>query len=223
MPPNQCTPWSRCASRGFTILELLVIILLIALIAGLVLPSLAKTRRKAVAQESLNYGRSIGVAFQKYADHHDGALVPISLPKPGLLEKVNWIELLGDYGDYSPKAGHMQFEIGYNRQLRQLRGIGSILNPSMTVAFGDAGEIQNPGEANPDKWREAPYKSKHKKTLVFETPEGEDWKTSPNRMVNRHLGRASVIFADGHAVLVPVSAVGFQYKIGHSRALWDNK
>jgi hypothetical protein len=24
-------------------------------------------------------------------------------------------------------------------------------------------------------------------------------------------------------VLVPVSVVGFQYEIGHSRALWDNK
>ena len=223
MSPNQCNPWSRSALRGFTLLELFVIILLIGLIVGLVLPSLAKTRQKAVAQESLNYGRSIGVAFQKYADHHDGALVPISLPKLGQPEKVNWIELLEGYGNYSPQTGHMQFEIGYNRQLSKLQDIGSIRNPSMTVAFGDAGEIQNPSESNPDKWRESPRKSKHKKTLVFETPEGENWKTSSNRMVNRHLGRASVIFADGHAVLVPVSAVGFQYKIGHSRALWDNK
>ena len=97
MSPNQCTPWSRSALRGFTLLELFVIILLIGLIVGLVLPSLAKTRQKAVAQESLNYGRSIGVAFQKYADHHDGALVPISLPKLGQPENVNWIELLEGY------------------------------------------------------------------------------------------------------------------------------
>ena len=223
MSPSQCTTWGRFASRGFTLLELLIIILLIGLIAGLVLPSLAKTRQKAVAQESLNYGRSIGVAFQKYADHHDGALVPISLPNLGQPEKVNWIELLEGYGNYSPQTGHMQFEIGYNRQLSKLQDIGSIRNPSMTVAFGDAGEIENPGEANPDKWREVLRKPKNKRTLVFETPGGKDWKTSSNRMVNRHLGRASVIFADGHAVLVPVSAVGFQYQAGHSRALWDNK
>ena len=49
-----------------------MIIVLIGLIVGLVLPSLVKTRKKTSAQASLNYGRSIGAAFQKYADHHDG-------------------------------------------------------------------------------------------------------------------------------------------------------
>ena len=204
-------------------MELLVIVLLIGLITALVLPSLAKTRQKAFARASLDYGRSIGVAFQKYADHHDGALVPISQPKPGEAEKVSWTELLGDYRDASVEAQNRQFAIGYNHQLSQLRSFGSILNPAMTVAFGDAGEIENPGEPNPDKWREAPRKSKHDRALVFETPGGKDWKTSSNRMVNRHFGRASVVFADGRVVLVPVGAVGFQYKSGHSRALWDNK
>jgi len=222
MSPNQCTPWSRCALRGFTLLELLVIILLIGLIAGLVLPSLAKTRQKAVAQESLNYGRSIGEAFHKYAKDNGGSLVPVSLPQLGLREKVDWTELLGEYGDYS-HTHQVRFGIGYNHQLSQLRSMDSIRNPTMTVAFGDAGEIENPGEANPDKWREVLRKPKNKKTLVFETPGDKNWKASSNRMVNRHLGRASVVFADGHAVLVPVSAVGFQYETGHSRALWDNK
>ncbi len=223
MSPNPCAPRHRCVPHGFTLLELLVILVLIGLIVGLVLPSLAKTRKKAIAQESLNYGRSIGAAFQEYADQHDGALVPISQPKAGKAENVGWTELLGDYEGVSAKARGRRFEIGYNHQLSQLRSIGSILNPAMTVAFGDTGEIENPGEANPDKWREVLRKPKNKRTLVFETPGGKDWKTSSNRMVNRHLGRASVIFADGHAVLVPVSAVGFQYQAGHSRALWDNK
>ena len=223
MSPNPCTPCHRCVPRGFTLLELLVIVLLIGLITALVLPALEKTRQKAVARESLNYGRSIGVAFQKYADHHDGALVPISLPKPGETETVNWIKLLDDCGDYSLRARHMQFEIGYNRHLSRLRNLSSICNPAMTVAFGDAGEIENPSESNPDKWREAPRKSKHNKALVFETPDDKNWKTSRKRMLNRHLGRSSVIFADGGAVLVPVSVVGFQYQVGHPRALWDNK
>ena len=223
MSPNQCTLRGRRASCGFTLLELLVIVLLIGLIAGLVLPSLAKARQKAAAQESLEYGRSIGEAFQEYANKHDGALVPVSAPKPGGPGEVPWIELLKADGDYSPKAGAMQFWIGYNRRLSQLRDMGSICNPAMTVAFGDTGEIENPGETNPDNWRESPRKPKNKKVLVFETPGGKDWVTSPNRMVNRHRGRASVVFADGRSVLMPVSVIGFQYKAGHSRALWDNK
>ena len=161
MSPNPCAPCHRCVPRGFTLLELLVILVLIGLIVGLVLPSLAKTRKKAIAQESLNYGRSLGVAFQKYADQHDGALVPISQLKPGKAENVGWTELLGDYEDVSAKARRRRFEIGYNHQLSELRSFGSILNPAMTVAFGDAGEIENPGEANPDKWREVLRKPKN--------------------------------------------------------------
>jgi prepilin-type processing-associated H-X9-DG protein len=202
---------------------LLVIVLLIVLIGSLVLPSLAKARQKAAAQESLEYGRSIGTAFQEYATKHDGALVPVSAPKPGDSEEMPWTELLRAHGDYSPRARVMQFGIGYNRRLSQLRDMGSICNPTMTVAFGDTGEIENPGETNPDNWRESPRKLKNKKALVFETPGAKEWETSPSRMINRHRGRASVVFADGRALLMPVSAVGFQYKAGHSRALWDNK
>ena len=222
MSPNQCTSWSCCASRGFTLVELLVIILLIGLIAGLVLPSLAKTRQKAAAQQSLNYGRSIGEAFHNYAKDNAGSLVPVNLSQLGRREKVDWTELLSEYGDYS-RVHQVRFGIGYNHQLSQLLSMDSICNPTMTVAFGDTGEIENPGEANPDKWREVLRKLKNKRALVFETPGGKGWKTSSNRMVNRHRGRSSVIFADGRAVLLPVSAIGFQYESGHSHALWDNK
>ena len=223
MSPNPCTRRRRRSPRGFTLLELLVIVLLISLISSLILPALAKARQKAVAQESLDYGRSIAVAFQNYAKENDGALVPVSLPKPGETEKANWVKLLDECGDSSLKARRKRFEIGYNRRLSRLRNLSSINKPSMTVAFGDAGEIENPGEPNPDRWREAPRKSKHTKALVFETPDDKNWKTSRKRMLNRHLGRSSVIFADGGAVLVPGSMVGFQYQAGHSRALWDNK
>ena len=223
MSPNPCTRRRHRSPRGFTLLELLVIVLLIGLISSLILPALAKARQKAIARESLDYGRSIAVAFQNYAKENDGALVPVSLPKPGETEKANWVKLLDECGDSSLKARRKRFEIGYNRRLSRLRNLSSINKPSMTVAFGDTGEIENPDETNPDKWREAPRKSKHDKALVFETPDDKNWKTSRKRMLNRHLGRSSVIFADGGAVLVPVSVVGFQYQAGHPRALWDNK
>jgi len=223
MSPNPCTRRRHRSLRGFTLLELLVIVLLIGLISSLILPALAKARQKAVARESLDYGRSIAVAFQNYAKENNGALVPVSLPEPGEAEKPNWVKLLDECGDSSLKARRKRFEIGYSRRLSRLRNLSSINKPSMTVAFGDTGEIENPDETNPDKWREAPSKSKRVKALVFETPDDKNWKTSRKRMLNRHLGRSSVIFADGGAVLVPVSVVGFQHKAGHPRALWDNK
>ena len=58
---------------------------------------------------------------------------------------------------------------------------------------------------------------------VFEVPSSANWKSQPLRMVNRHLGRASAVFADGHAETLPVGAIGFQYEAGHERALWDHQ
>ena len=225
MSPNQCTLRSRCASCGFTLLELLVVVLLIVLIGSLVLPSLVKARQKADAQKSLEIGRSIGVAFNDYSNKHDGALVPVNSSGSGDSEnkKRDWLKILGAHGDYSLKARAMKSPFGYNRGLSQIRNMGSICNPAKTVAFGDTGKIDNPGETNPDNWKELHRKPKTTKALIFSTPDFKGWESSSFRMVNRHRGRASAVFVDGSVMLMPVSAVGFQYKSGHSRALWDNK
>jgi len=237
MSPCLCALYSRRFARGFTLVELAIIVVMIGVIAGLILPALAKARQnaqKATAVQCVDNGRSIGAAFQKYAQDHDGALVPATRPKLGQKEEENWTELLNGYvknddvwhcpGCRSGKHGH--FGVGYNRHLSKLGKMAAIRLPDETVAFGDTGEIANPEEPNPDRWREVLHTSSdkpRKPALIFETPSNADWKTRPNRMVNRHLGRASVIFADGHVELKRVRAVGFEFKAGDERALWDNQ
>jgi prepilin-type N-terminal cleavage/methylation domain-containing protein/prepilin-type processing-associated H-X9-DG protein len=62
------------AHRGFTLVELLVVIALIGLLAALLLPALNRARTRAVAIGCLNNVRQLVFAWTLYADDHNGRL-----------------------------------------------------------------------------------------------------------------------------------------------------
>lgn len=227
------------ACYGFTIVELAVVLVVVGLLAGLIIPSLIKARHQASALKCLDNCRALGEAFIQYSQNNDGRLVPFSQPRPSAPDKNNssellWTELLGKHSvDHQPWycpecSSGTHGGLAYNRLLAS-RGItlGEVLKPAQTVVVGDAGPVSNPNETNPDLWREnVSIKMPVATRARFEVPGAASWqpvKQSSVRMLNRHRGRASAIFADGRAQRLPVSQVGFQYEAGDDRALWDNQ
>ncbi|MBA4148312.1 MAG: prepilin-type N-terminal cleavage/methylation domain-containing protein [Verrucomicrobia bacterium] len=64
----------RGARLGFTLSELLVVIAIIAIIAGLLLPTLGKSKGKGQQTQCLNNLKQLGLAIQMFADDHGDQL-----------------------------------------------------------------------------------------------------------------------------------------------------
>ncbi len=64
----------RPAKRGFTLVEVLVTVAIIGVLAALIFPALSKSKDRANAAACASNLRQIGLAFQGYANDHDGEL-----------------------------------------------------------------------------------------------------------------------------------------------------
>lgn len=94
----------RCGiCAGFTLVELLVVVAIIALLLGILVPSMHKARHAAKTTVCLNNIRQIELAHASYIAANDGLLVDAGLAHGGLHadESSTWIKTLQEfYGSY---------------------------------------------------------------------------------------------------------------------------
>ena len=62
--------------RGFTLLELLVVVAIIAVLAGLLLPAFGRAKMQAKKSNEINSARQLMLAWQLYANDHSDRVLP---------------------------------------------------------------------------------------------------------------------------------------------------
>ena len=117
-------PFRRSIQRAFTLIELLVVIAIIALLIGILLPSLGKARDTAKKIQCLSNMRQLGIAFNTYAAGNDGYLSSGPFDnrirkhaqgyrleqqwdrdpsdRRGAIERIGWVRDLVEVGGFRP-------------------------------------------------------------------------------------------------------------------------
>jgi len=174
---------------GFTLIEMLVVIGIIAVLAGMLFPVLSRARAKAYTVTCGSYLRQISVGMQMYADDWDDAFSPgiTSTTAAGrFCAGVIWADNIyriskSDEMFICPIHATRGFSYGMNRSFDGLN-MSRVQSPADKVTFVDYTGIHLPGSFD---------------IIWYATPPGGN---SPP--VFRHENFAMAAFADGHTKLM---------------------
>ena len=191
---------SQCGRPGFTLIELLVVTAIIALLAALLLPALARAKQKGQQAACVDNLRQQALALFMYADDN-GDILPPTAYNDANGNEVDWPTLLDPYLK-SPKIHLCPNDLVSTNNSYGLNELGFVdltdpgvttpnclagfHTPTVTVMLGDLGTEDDFAAPRPD-------------TFKMTAPGSDLNDDADARPVARHNQRCALGFMDGHA------------------------
>ena len=196
--------WRTRTPAAFTLIELLVVVSIIAILAAMLLPALAKARERANQTQCMNNLRQLAFADLAYTEDWDGYFCPASY-SVGL---IPWVRIIDPYVNNDVRffvcpTEHWNLvvwfpaprDLSYGINLYYVGSTGAKLSKMEsgedTIFFGDSGRRLNSGGG-----------SDRHNTLWIEYAEPYVFLPAVHFVYTRHSGRANLSYGDGHASLV---------------------
>ena len=242
--------WTGLAVQGFTLVEMLAVIAIIAVLATMLMPAVAGVRNQGHGATCLNNLRSIGVAQRLYAAEHNGEL-------PGTWDACNTCTD-GSYGNYwgnwdykiisylgpSPQYGgasrtlYCPASAQQGVQFRPINGVSSaVSNPTYTrtyalnmFTYSLAGKTQIAFWTRDPTWPRTYYPAVEDTDGTIIVGERRDdfrgqghfsyANLTQDYEPGWHGGKNQYLFVDGHAARLSYSDTWGTGSFGNPRGMW---